>query len=63
MIKKGESAIVTFVPLKPLCIEAYKDFPSLGIFIAMDNRRIVAAGVVKSVKYKWSIIFHNIEIL
>ena len=48
-IKKGDSAIVRLVPTKPLCVENFKDYPSLGRFVIRENREIVAVGVIKDV--------------
>jgi elongation factor 1-alpha len=51
-IKNGESAIVELVPSKPLCVEAFSDFPPLGRFAVRDMRQTVAVGVIKSVTKK-----------
>ncbi|MHA2003753.1 MAG: translation elongation factor EF-1 subunit alpha [Candidatus Thorarchaeota archaeon] len=51
-VKKGESMIATLVPLKPMCIETYKDFPQLGRFAVRDMGMTVAVGVVTKVKAK-----------
>jgi elongation factor 1-alpha len=48
-IKNGDSAIVTLVPSKPMCVEAYTDYPPLGRFAVRDMRQTVAVGVIKSV--------------
>lgn len=29
-IKSGDAAMITLVPSKPLCVEAFSDFPPLG---------------------------------
>merc|ERR1712114_40354 len=42
-IKSGDAAIVTLVPSKPMCVEAFVDFPPLGR---------VAVGVIKSTTKK-----------
>ena len=44
--------IATLVPLKPMCIETYKDFPQLGRFAVRDMGMTVAVGVVTKVKKK-----------
>jgi len=44
-LKTGDSAVVTIVPTKPLCIETHKDFPQLGRFAVRDMGQTVAAGV------------------
>lgn len=49
-IKAGDSATVEFIPLKPLVVEAYADFTSLGRFTLRDMNETVAIGVIKSVE-------------
>jgi len=51
-IKSGDAAIVTLVPSKPMCVEAFSDFPPLGRFAVRDMRQTVAVGVIKSVTAK-----------
>ena len=47
-LKSGDHAIVELVPLKPVVIETFKDFPLQGRFLLRDQG-IVAVGIVKSV--------------
>ncbi|AWR99504.1 translation elongation factor EF-1 subunit alpha [Metallosphaera hakonensis] len=49
-IKQGESAIVKFKPIKPLCIEKFSDFPALGRFAMRDMGKTVGVGVINDVK-------------
>jgi elongation factor 1-alpha len=49
MIKMGDSAIVKMLPSKPMCVEAYADYPPLGRFAVRDMRQTVAVGVIKAV--------------
>ena len=49
-IKSGDAAIVKMVPTKPMCVEAFTDFPPLGRFAVRDMRRTVAVGVIKAVE-------------
>ncbi|MDH5806566.1 MAG: translation elongation factor EF-1 subunit alpha [Candidatus Methanomethylicaceae archaeon] len=49
-LKQGDSAIVTFKPMKPVALEVYQDIPQLGRFAIRDMGRTVAAGVVIEVK-------------
>uniref|UniRef100_H2Y956 Tr-type G domain-containing protein n=1 Tax=Ciona savignyi TaxID=51511 RepID=H2Y956_CIOSA len=49
-IKSGDSALVKLIPSKPLCIEAYSQYPPLGRFAVRDMRQTVAVGVIKSVE-------------
>jgi elongation factor 1-alpha len=51
-IKSGDAAIVNLVPSKPMCVEAFSDFPPLGRFAVRDMRQTVAVGVIKSVNTK-----------
>ncbi|TLD11827.1 elongation factor-1a, partial [Venturia nashicola] len=49
-IKSGDAAIVKMVPSKPMCVEAFTDYPPLGRFAVRDMRQTVAVGVIKSVE-------------
>jgi elongation factor 1-alpha len=51
-IKSGDAGIVELVPSKPMCVEAFSDFPPLGRFAVRDMRQTVAVGVIKSVNAK-----------
>ena len=48
-IKSGDAAIVKMIPSKPMCVEAFSDYPPLGRFAVRDMRQTVAVGVIKSV--------------
>ncbi|KAI5370716.1 Putative translation protein, beta-barrel domain superfamily [Septoria linicola] len=48
-IKSGDAAIVKMVPSKPMCVEAFTDYPPLGRFAVRDMRQTVAVGVIKAV--------------
>jgi len=48
-IKSGDAAIVKMTPSKPMCVEAFTDYPPLGRFAVRDMRQTVAVGVIKSV--------------
>jgi len=48
-VKSGDSAIIKLVPSKPMCVEAFQEFPPLGRFAVRDMRQTVAVGVIKSV--------------
>jgi len=37
------------VPSKPMCVEAFSEYPPLGRFAVRDMRKTVAVGVIKSV--------------
>merc|ERR1711941_82584 len=49
-VKSGDAAIVKMVPTKPMCVEAFSDYPPLGRFAVRDMRKTVAVGVIKSVE-------------
>jgi len=51
-IKSGDAAIVELIPSKPMCVEAFSEFPPLGRFAVRDMRQTVAVGVIKSVTAK-----------
>jgi len=48
-IKTGDAAMVDLVPTKPMCVEAFAEYPPLGRFAVRDMRQTVAVGVIKSV--------------
>merc|ERR1712080_775893 len=47
-IKSGDAAIVRLLPSKPMCVEAFSEFPPLGRFAVRDMRQTVAVGVIKA---------------
>ncbi len=51
-IKTGDAAIVIIKPLRPLCIETFKEFPELGRFALRDMGTTIAAGVVREITEK-----------
>merc|ERR1712088_925871 len=51
-IKSGDAGIVELHPSKPMCVEAFSDFPPLGRFAVRDMRQTVAVGVIKSMTPK-----------
>lgn len=40
----GDAAIVKMVPSKPMCVEAFTEYPPLGRFAVRDMRQTVAVG-------------------
>jgi elongation factor 1-alpha len=50
MVKSGDAAIVKMTPSKPMCVEAFSDYPPLGRFAVRDMKQTVAVGVIKSVE-------------
>jgi len=51
-IKSGDAAMVEMVPSKPMCVEAFSEYPPLGRFAVRDMRKTVAVGVIKTVMRK-----------
>merc|ERR1712180_573465 len=51
-IKSGDAGIVELIPSKPMCVEAFSEFPPLGRFAVRDMRQTVAVGVIKSTTAK-----------
>lgn len=52
-LKTGDSAVVRMQPLRPLCIETFKEFPEIGRFAVRDMGITIAAGVVKEITQKY----------
>jgi elongation factor 1-alpha len=48
-IKNADAAMVRMTPSKPMCVEAFTEYPPLGRFAVRDMRQTVAVGVIKSV--------------
>lgn len=51
-LKPGDCAIVTMVPAKAMCVEAFADYPALGRIAIRDNKETVAVGIIRSVEEK-----------
>ncbi|MCP8323457.1 MAG: translation elongation factor EF-1 subunit alpha [Candidatus Methylarchaceae archaeon HK02M2] len=51
-LKTGDSALIRIQPVRPLCIETYKEMPELGRFALRDMGTTIAAGVVKEITQK-----------
>jgi len=49
-IRIGDAALVVMVPMKPVYLEIFPDYPGLGRFSARDNK-LVFVGVIKAVSY------------
>ncbi|MCW4048158.1 MAG: translation elongation factor EF-1 subunit alpha [Candidatus Bathyarchaeota archaeon] len=45
-LRTGDAAIVRFVPLQPVAMESFKDYPQLGRFALRDMGTTIGAGVV-----------------
>jgi elongation factor 1-alpha len=48
-LKSGDAGIVEMFPSKPMCVEAFSQYPPLGRFAVRDMRQTVAVGVIKAV--------------
>ena len=51
-LKTGDAALVRLRPLRPVALEAFKDFPEIGRFAIRDMGTTIAAGVVKEITKK-----------
>ncbi len=51
-LKTGDAALVEIVPLKPVVVERFQDFPALGRFAVRDMSKTVAVGIVTEVTPK-----------
>ena len=51
-IKSGDAAMVRMVPQKPMCVEAFQQYPPLGRFAVRDMKQTVAVGVIKETTRK-----------
>jgi len=49
-LRTGDAAVVSFVPLQPVALEKYTDFPQLGRFALRDMGTTIGAGVVLEVE-------------
>lgn len=54
-LKSGDAAIVKIRPVRPLCIEKFKEFPELGRFALRDMGTTIAAGVVQEITEKYTL--------
>ena len=44
--------MVRMIPQKPMCVEAFNQYPPLGRFAVRDMKQTVAVGVIKEVVKK-----------
>ena len=51
-VKNGDSALIVLKPTKPMCVEAFTEYPPLGRFAVRDMKQTVAVGVIKSTTKK-----------
>lgn len=50
LLQTNEGCDVVMVPMRPLVVESFTDFPPLGRFAVRDMKVTVAVGVIKSVE-------------
>jgi elongation factor 1-alpha len=43
------------IPLKPMCVEKFADYPSLGRLVVRDMRQIVGIGTIQEVEKRIAI--------
>jgi elongation factor 1-alpha len=51
-LKTNDTALVKIIPLKPICVEKYSDYPSLSSFVIFDREWVMAVGTIKHVEKK-----------
>jgi len=51
-LKSGDAAMVRLIPLKPMCVESFAEYPPLGRFVVRDWNQTVAVGVIHEVTKK-----------
>lgn len=51
-LKSKDSAIVVMLPIKPLCVETFAEYPKLGRFVLSDMGKIVGVGKIREVLKK-----------
>lgn len=44
--------LVKLIPLKPVCVETFADYPRLGRIAVHDMGQTVAVGIIKEVEKK-----------
>jgi len=47
-VKSGDACMAKLIPTKPLCVEAFTNYPPLGRFAVRDMKQTVAVGVIKA---------------
>lgn len=51
-VVSGDACMVDLTPSKPMCVEAFTEYPPLGRFAVRDMRQTVAVGVIKATTRK-----------
>ncbi|KEH44348.1 elongation factor 1-alpha [Medicago truncatula] len=58
-LKNGDAGVIEMIPTKPMLVETFSKFPSLGRFAVRDMRQTVAVGVIMDVTKKKKKEDHN----
>jgi elongation factor 1-alpha len=51
-LKSKEAALVRIIPLSPICVEKFAEYPPLGRFVIRDMEQAVIVGVIVDVEKK-----------
>jgi elongation factor 1-alpha len=51
-LRSDDMALVKIISLKPISVETYVDYPTLGRFVMLDEAIVIAAGTIKYVEKK-----------
>ncbi|XP_060556088.1 elongation factor 1-alpha-like [Ruditapes philippinarum] len=49
VLKAGDACVVDMVPSKPICVESFFDYPSLGRFVVRDMKQTIGVGVIVNI--------------
>ncbi|KAK4734483.1 hypothetical protein R3W88_008744 [Solanum pinnatisectum] len=52
LLKNGDAGMVNMIPTKPMVVETFAEYPTLGRFAVREMSRTVAVVVVKNVDKK-----------
>ena len=48
----GDKALISLIPIKPLCVEKFSEYASLGRFVLRNSNRTIGFGVIQEVEKK-----------
>ncbi len=51
-LKSGDFATIKLIPLEPVCVEKFHEYPSLGYFAIRHMNQMVAVGIIKDVQWQ-----------
>lgn len=49
VLKAGDACVVDMTPSKPICVESFFDYPSLGRFVIRDMNQTIGVGVIVNI--------------